>query len=298
MAIGKTLEKKAESTRKVSESLKDEAYRIMFESDTQKKQDTIHKKILMSGDNGTGKTSLALFLMTYNLKDDECIIHIDVDRSGAEIIKDFFEEEELNHQIRPFKPIATIERDGATVLDEEGMVNLVTSASAAVQQAIDNGIKVKGVIIDGVSFLLEYAEAKMRLDKGLDADSGTQLNAWKIRSQFFREFTSAYMGLDVPVMFISHEDFIPEGKEKFAEVKKRLISECSMRIVVEKEDSIENPHITYYNMIVKKNRSDIFAVGKNVTFMTVNNETQKIENNYEEAYNLIFPPNPSKKDKG
>lgn len=298
MAIGKTLEKKAESTRKVSESLKDEAYRIMFESDAQKKQDTIHKKILMSGDNGTGKTSLALFLMTYNLKDDECIIHIDVDRSGAEIIKDFFEEEELNHQIRPFKPIATIERDGATVLDEEGMVNLVTSASAAVQQAIDNGIKVKGVIIDGVSFLLEYAEAKMRLDKGLDADSGAQLNAWKIRSQFFREFTSAYMGLDVPVMFISHEDFIPEGKEKFAEVKKRLISECSMRIVVEKEDSIENPHITYYNMIVKKNRSDIFAVGKNITFMTVNNETQKIENNYEEAYNLIFPPNPSKKDKG
>jgi len=297
MVIGKTLERKAEETRKTSESLKDEAYRIMFESDEQKKTDTIHKKILMSGDNGTGKTSLALFLMTHNLADDECIIYIDVDRSGAEIIKDFFEVQDINHQIRSFKPIATMERDGATVLDEEGMVNLVTSASAAVQQAIDNGFKVKGVIIDGVSFLLEYAEAKMRLDKGLDADSGTQLNAWKIRSQFFREFTSAYMGLDVPVMFISHEDFIPEGKENFAEVKKRLIAECSMRIIIEKEVSLENPHITYYNMIVRKNRSDIFAVGRSVTFMTVNNESKKIENNYEEAYDLIFPPNSNQKDK-
>lgn len=297
MPIGKTLEQKAENTRKTSESLKDQAYRIMFESDEQKKQDNIYKKILMSGDNGTGKTSLALFLMTHNLEENECIIHIDVDRSGAEIIKDFFETEKLNNQIRPFKPIATMERDGATVLDEEGMVNLVTSASAAIQQAIDNGIAVRGIIIDGVSFLLEYAEAKMRLDKGLDADSGTQLNVWKIRSQFFREFTSAYMGLDVPVMFISHEDFIPEGKEKFAEVKKRLIAECSMRIVVYKEPSIENPNITHYGMVVKKNRSDIFAVDKSVTFMTVNNETKKIENNYEEAYNLIFPPNSRKKDK-
>lgn len=292
--IGKTLEKKAESTRKTSESLKDEAYRIMFESDEQTKTDKIYKKILMSGDNGTGKTSLALFLMTYNLADDECVIYIDVDRSGAEIIQKFFNEKEINHQIRSFKPVATVERDGAIVTDGEGMVNLVTSTSAAIQQAIDNGIKVKGVIIDGISFLLEFAEDKMRLDKGLDVDSGTQLNAWKIRSKFFREFTSAYMALDLPVIFISHEDFIPEGAEKFASVKKRLISECSMRITVTKENSLENPHIANYNMIVNKNRSDIFAVGRSVTFMTVNNETEKIENNYEDAYKLIFPPNSDK----
>ena len=292
--IGKTLEKKAESTRKTSESLKDEAYRIMFESDEQTKTDKIYKKILMSGDNGTGKTSLALFLMTYNLADDECVIYIDVDRSGAEIIQKFFNEKEINHQIRSFKPVATVERDGAIVTDGEGMVNLVTSTSAAIQQAIDNGIKVKGIIIDGISFLLEFAEDKMRLDKGLDVDSGTQLNAWKIRSKFFREFTSAYMALDLPVIFISHEDFIPEGAEKFASVKKRLISECSMRITVTKENSLENPHIANYNMIVNKNRSDIFAVGRSVTFMTVNNETEKIENNYEDAYKLIFPPNSDK----
>lgn len=292
--IGKTLEKKAESTRKTSESLKDEAYRIMFESDEQTKTDKIYKKILMSGDNGTGKTSLALFLMTYNLADDECVIYIDVDRSGAEIIQKFFNEKEINHQIRSFKPVATVERDGAIVTDGEGMVNLVTSTSAAIQQAIDNGIKVKGVIIDGISFLLEFAEDKMRLDKGLDVDSGTQLNAWKIRSKFFREFTSAYMALDLPVIFISHEDFIPEGAEKFASVKKRLISECSMRITVTKENSLENPYIANYNMIVNKNRSDIFAVGRSVTFMTVNNETEKIENNYEDAYKLIFPPNSDK----
>lgn len=295
--IGKTLEKKAESTRKTSESLKDEAYRIMFESDEQTKTDKIYKKILMSGDNGTGKTSLALFLMTYNLADDECVIYIDVDRSGAEIIQKFFNEKEINHQIRSFKPVATVERDGAIVTDGEGMVNLVTSTSAAIQQAIDNGIKVKGVIIDGISFLLEFAEDKMRLDKGLDVDSGTQLNAWKIRSKFFREFTSAYMALDLPVIFISHEDFIPEGAEKFASVKKRLISECSMRITVTKENSLENPHIANYNMIVNKNRSDIFAVGRSVTFMTVNNETEKIENNYEDAYNLIFPSNSNEKSK-
>lgn len=93
--IGKTLEKKAESTRKTSESLKDEAYRIMFESDEQTKTDKIYKKILMSGDNGTGKTSLALFLMTYNLADDECVIYIDVDRSVQKLFKSFLMKKKL-----------------------------------------------------------------------------------------------------------------------------------------------------------------------------------------------------------
>ena len=89
------------------------------------------------------------------------------------------------------------------------------------------------------------------------------------------------------------QDFLPYyrrvllGKEIFYSLRKLDIL----------QPLLENPHITYYNMIVRKNRSDIFAVGRSVTFMTVNNESKKIENNYEEAYDLIFPPNSNQKNK-
>ena len=132
----------------------------------------------------------------------------------------------------------------------------------------------------------------MRMEKNLTADQGTQMGAWKIRAKFFREFTSAYMSLDVPVIFISHEDFMPErtepGKE-LSSVKKRLLDECGVRIVLDKKQSPDNNHVEDYIAEIKKNRSDIFTVGKKVVFMSANNEEDIATNDYDSLKELIFP---------
>ena len=289
------LQEKAKKTRDPKESLEDEIYSMIFESNKQVENDKIAQKIVLSAENGLGKTSLALALFTEDLADDEKIVYVGIDNSGNEIINKFFSEELHSRQILPFNPDATkINERGASVKDEERVLEKVTTTSASIKRAIDNGIKVKGVIIDGISFLLEYAEAKMRMEKNLSADSGTQLNAWKIRAKFFREFTSAYMALDVPVIFISHEDFMPErtepGKE-LSSVKKRLLDECGVRIVLTKQDLPDNSHVSNYNAEIKKNRADIFTVGKTVTFMSVNNEKDIAETNYKDLKDLIFPTN-------
>ena len=287
------LNQKAEETRNAQVSLEDEIYDIIFQSNKQVEADNIAQKIVLSGENGLGKTSLALSLFVENLKDGEVIVYVGIDNSGTEIINKFFKEQLQSGQILPFNPDARKLNDrGVSVKDEERVLEKVTTTSAAIKKALDNGIKVKGVIVDGISFLLEYAESKMRMEKNLSADQGTQMNAWKIRAQFFREFTSAYMALDIPVIFISHEDFMPErtepGKELSA-VKRRLLDECGVRIILSKRQSADNNHVEDYIAEIKKNRSDIFTVNKTVVFMSANNEADVAETHYDELRNLIFP---------
>lgn len=287
------LDKKAEQTRDAKISLADEIYQKMFAAKKQIKDDKIAQKIVLSGENGLGKTSLALTMFTDGLKDDEVVIYVGIDNSGNEIINKFFKKELHSGQIISFNPDATtVNERGASVKDEERVLENVTSTAAAIKMALDNGIKVKGVIVDGVSFLLEFAESKMRMEKNIAPDGGTPTHVWKIRAKYFRAFSSAFMSLDIPVIFVTHQDFLPELVEpgkSFPAVKERLIDECGVRIVLSKKASTENNNVEDYIAEVKKNRSDIFSVNKPVTFMSVNSEEGIAETNYEAVKELIFP---------
>lgn len=287
------LDKKAEKTRDAKTSLADDIYKTIFESKKQVQNDKVAQKIVLSAENGLGKTSLALTMLTEDMANDEIVIYIGIDNSGNEIINKFFTKEYHAGQIISFNPDATtINERGASVKDEERVLENVTSTAAAVKKALDNGIKVKGVIIDGVSFLLEFAESKMRMEKNIAPDGGTPTHVWKIRAKYFRAFTSAYMSLDIPVIFVTHQDFLPELTEpgkSFPAVKERLIDECGVRIVLSKKQSADNNHVEDYIAEVKKNRSDIFSVNKPVTFMSVNNENDTVETHYDKVKELIFP---------
>ena len=282
------LDKKAEKTRDAKESLADEIFATIFESKEQVRTDKIAPKIVLSGENGLGKTSLALSMLTEDMLDDEIVIYIGIDNSGNEIINKFFAKEYHAGQIKPYNPDAiTINERGASLKDEEGVLENVTSTAAAIKEALKQGFKVKGVIVDGVSFLLEFAESKMRMEKNIAPDGGTPTHVWKIRAKYFRAFTSAYMSLDIPVIFVTHQDFLPELTEpgkSFPAVKERLIDECGVRIVLSKQQSADN-----YIAEVKKNRSDIFSINKPVIFMSVNSETSTAETHYDKVRELIFP---------
>lgn len=287
------LDKKAQETRDAKVSLADEIYQKIFEAKKQVENDKVAQKIVLSGENGLGKTSLGLTIFTADLKDDEVVIYIGIDNSGNEIINKFFKKELHSGQIITFNPDATtINERGASVKDEERVLENVTSTAAAIKKALANGIKVKGVIVDGVSFLLEFAESKMRMEKNIAPDGGTPTHVWKIRAKYFRAFTSAYMALDIPVIFVTHQDFLPELVEpgkSFPAVKERLIDECGVRVVLSKKQSSDNNHVENYIAEVKKNRSDIFSVNKPVVFMSVNSEEGVAETNYEAVKDLIFP---------
>lgn len=281
---------KAESTRAPRKSLLQEINDYMAQSNKDK-LNNVFKKILLSGESGTGKTSLALSLLTHDLKKDEVVYLVNVDNSGPEIIMLFYNEEYMSDQIKFIDAQEyTLTEEGATVLDAEKTVLKAATFAQYIRNQIENGVKVKGVIVDGVSFLLDYAEAKMRMEKNMDAAQGApSMGIWKIRNEFFRKFTSAYMSLPIPAIFITHDDFIPElAKKDFAGVKSRLIEECSMRITLEKRRNPKNEFVTDYTAIIKKNRSNIFTVNKETVFRQVNFKNDSIVESEDELYNLIF----------
>lgn len=286
---------KGEKTRQPKISLKEEIKQQILEQKQQIRQ--INKKVLISGENGTAKSSLSLALATNKMNDEEVVIYIDIDNSGEEIINTFYKDEYLNNKILLYKPDVVKETiEGVTVKDEEGVVRAVGQAAEAIKDIINEGIlSVKAVIVDGVSFLLEFCEAVMRLDKNLDVDAGVQMNAWKVRNKAFRDFSSPFMALPTNVIFISHEDFIAEKQDRqLSSVKQRFIDECSMRITLEKEPSSVNDNVTDYVATVRKNRSDLTVENKKFIFMSVNHKEDTVQSDPEKLSAVVFP-SPAKK---
>lgn len=281
-----------DTTRKPKKPLKDEIFEALFNDEEEKKMKQINKKILISGENGTAKSSLSLALATQDLQDDEIIIYVDIDNSGFEIVQEFYFDYYQKHQIRIYNPDKVHEVNGITVKDEEEVVGAAGSAAQSIKDAIEAGYKIKAVIVDGISFLLEYCESVMRINKEKAADEGVPMGAWKIRNKAFRDFSSPYMALPVPVIFVSHEDFIREISEdegkKFASVKQRFIDECSMRMTLEKRSN-DNPDVTDYFALIRKNRADVTKENQEFKFMSINCKTEKIDFNIEKLVNVIFP---------
>lgn len=279
-----------DKTRQPKQDLADENYKLMFGGTSWKSIRQVNEKILIAGENSTGKTSLALNLALHDIKDDEIVMYVEIDNSGAQLIKTYYLDYVENEQLRPMNAVATkVDESGKTILLEEKTVNNAASFATVAQMALDNGFKIKTIIIDGLSFLLKYCEAVMRIDKRKAVDDGIPMGAWKVRNDKFTKFYSPFMLLPTSVIFLAHEDFVREMAEdgKFANVKQLFIDECSIRIITERRANA-NPDVEDYVAIIKKHRADVTKTNKEYKFFSVNNKSSKTDTNIDELANVIF----------
>lgn len=279
------------STIQPKEALADENYKLMFEGESWKDIRQVNEKILIAGENSTGKTSLALNLVLDNIQDDEIVMYIEIDNSGAQLIKTHYRNYVESGQLRPMNAIVTdVDSSGKTVVLEEKTINNAGSFATVAQKAIDSGFKIKAVIIDGLSFILEMCEVVMRITKNKAPDEGITYREWKLRNNEFKDFFKPFMILPTSVIFLAHEGFIRERAEdgNFSNIKQLFIDECSMRIITERRSS-SNPDVEDYFAIIKKHRADVTKTNKEYKFFSVNNKTAKTNNSITDISSVVFP---------
>lgn len=158
-------------------------------------------------------------------------------------------------------------------------------------------VNFKGVIVDGLSFLLEFCEAVMRIERDIPVDAGVPMLQWKLRNDAYKKCEDAFMSLDILVIFIAHEDFIPELQEKFASVKERTIDAVSVRINVNQKHNDANPKVLDSVATIRKNRSDLTTVNDQYTFLSYNEDTKVIDTDIEKLYKALFSPKQNQREK-
>lgn len=286
----------AEKTRGSTKSLKDTLKELMQNP----KKEKVNKKVLVSGKNSTGKSSLCLELFTSIMKDDECIIYVDIDNSGLEIVQEFHPTLYQNCNINVMRQYQTKLKNGVMVLDAKETIYSISNTAEAVREILNDGDticgkKVIGVIVDGISFALDYCEDFMREDQNIGVSEGVSTNIWKIRADKFRDITSAYMNLPLPVIFISHQGFIPEllkEGDNWPGVKDRFLNEVSVRMTLDQVVSEKNNQVVNYVATVRKNRQNLNYEKKEYTFMTrkINKDKEDdIVMDVSELAKMIFP---------
>jgi hypothetical protein len=256
--------------------LKDEIKEIFEQSNVVMNPKT-PKNVLCLGADSTGKTGSVISMLLQDMSEDEKIIVIDIDNSALEIIKEFNFDSYQKDMIKHYNPYATmVNAKGVSVIDHQGLVDNLRSAAQAISELSDEGMKIRAIIIDGISFLLESCENLMREEKNIAPDSGANTQFWKIRAKNFRECTEVFLQLPIDCFFIGHDDFIRQpDDEKFASVKQRLHSSCSHRLIYSKEQDEKNPHVINFIAMMDKDRSNILNIKKKVVFATVNNKLNK-----------------------
>lgn len=269
-------EQQQQKTRKPKKSLK-EIIKEQFENSAEMANPNTPKNVLCIGKDATGKTGSVLSSLLDDIKDDEKIAVIDIDNSAIGIIKEFHLSKYQSGNILYLNPFCTIEeRDGNTSINYKGTIDNIRTAAQVIQDYMDEGVKIKAVVLDGISSLLEFCEYYMREEKNLDVDAGVQMNFWKVRNRVFREATTVYLKMPVDAYFIAHDDFIKTNDDgTLSSVKQRLHDECSHRLQYYKDFQPSNQNIVEFTCIMTKDRTDITNVEREIIFATTNRKLQK-----------------------
>jgi hypothetical protein len=264
----------AKKTRKPRVSLVEDMRRKLFNEPTL--LPTIaHNCIMIYGQDGTGKTGLALSILTKeDVEAGKKIVIVDLDAGNLPIMLKHHRDKVEAGAMAYEDPMRwTEDNEGKPLLDYQATFdNINAIALAALQEHEEKG-NIKAIILDGGSKFLKYAEQEMRALKELDPSEGADWNFWKIRNKIFLETLELYKSLPFDSYFIFHEDFLPIPKEPGKKVSSVILQTNQMmysKIFTERRDL--GPKVEY-KATIHKSKFDLGMEGRSVVFATVDKKT-------------------------
>lgn len=264
------------ATRKPSKTLVDEMDKILFE-DKQVFPDKVPTCCMIYGEDGTGKTGLALSSLTEEDVDAGMkIVVVDLDSGNIPLLIEHHTDKINKNAISYRDPVKwDYDEKGNPILNYRQTFAEINAIAVAAKNRWNSHHDIKAIILDGGSKLLKYSEQQMRLEKALTPDGGVQTRYWLIRNKMFLETLELYKSLPFDKYFIFHEDFIPftsTTDKKFASVKLQTNQMMFQKVFCERVDT--GPKVEF-RATIHKSKFDITKEGKMINFGEVNKKEEE-----------------------
>lgn len=234
-------------------------------------------KCLFWGGDGTGKSGVALTLLDMiNLEEGEKILVIDLDIGNMPASLSYHRKAYENGNLILWNPLEMKEEELAGERDFVTDYKLTMArVKAGAIWAKDNfeELKIRAVVLDGLSTLLKHSEWQMRLEKNLDVSGGVTQRYWVTRNKSFLEMLQLYKSIPLDVIFIGNSEFGVDVNDKEASKIYRNVNDLVFQKVSFKVEETVDGQVEFWGKI-EKSKQNIKNRGRTVKFgeVDLNNE--------------------------
>jgi len=226
---------------------------------------------MIYGVDGTGKTGIAISYFEPLLLENKKLVIIDLDGGAWPIVKAHHKKAYEAGNIIIINPMVTTEGEDGTEIDYKKTFAKIRAIIRYTKRNYEKD-NIAGIIFDGLSTLLRYAEYQMRIEKGLDADGTVSWRYWMPRNKLFLETLVYIKSIPIARFFIAHDDFIKEDqdpKKKFASVRRDTNSMMFQKIKCKRADKKGK---VIFRATIDKVKYNNTAEGKSFKFLVVDND--------------------------
>lgn len=251
-------------------------------------------KALFYGADGTGKSGTALSLVDkIDCDAGEKVLVIDLDIGNEPITHTYHKKEYSNQNLLVWNPIWWDE-----VINNEGDPDVEVNYRRTMARIKAAGVflktqweehKVRAVIFDGLSTLLQHAEWQMRIEKNLDVSGGVTQRYWVNRNKSFSEMIQLYKSIPLDVIFIGNYKFgLDVTKSDVAKIYRDVHDMMFQKVGFYKEETPEG-RIEFIAKVDKAKQALKYQ-GRRVTFAVVeSDETADYYWNPQKVLDLLRP---------
>jgi hypothetical protein len=161
---------------------------------------------VLTGLEGTCKSGIAMASRSQRQIDEGYILYIiDLDNANKPLWKAHHDKDP---QIRVRNPAVweevSIEGSKKLQINPDETLKNINKMAFGIRRLELEGVKIAGIVFDGLDTLQDDAELTMRAQNELDIEEGVQFNYWRIRNKLFRDCVAACKSLKCSKYFITH----------------------------------------------------------------------------------------------
>lgn len=170
-------------------------------------------------------------------------------------------------------------------IDFEATFDNIYSFLIDIEEAMDAGTKVAGIIFEGIDVLNQDAAGIMREENDLDVEDTVQFRFWNIRNKYYNDVMREIAGMACPTYFTTHmkqydiRDKVKLDKKgnptivgSYIEADMGAKTKDLMGQIVECKREVDKDGATTYTAFIEEFKSNASLVGQTFTTMTTDGD--------------------------